>query len=249
MPVTEANAQTLSGQWGFPVPAQPGFTAPESIDAAHRGALDVLMSVGGNFLEVLPDPDYVESGLRRIPLRVHMDLVLSPQMLLEPADTVLLLPAATRYETPGGVTQTTTERRVVFSPEIPGRRIAEARPEWQVFTDLARRARSEHASAFQFGGTQEVRSEIATLIPAYDGIQGLRARGDQFQYGGEHLCAGWAFPTGDGKARFAAVPLPVRPSVRDGTFLVATRRGKQFNSIAWCMSTRTPSPAPAATPC
>ncbi|MER3439124.1 MAG: formate dehydrogenase, partial [Chloroflexota bacterium] len=77
--------------------------------------------------------------------RVHQDIVVSSQMLVEPADTVVLLPAATRYETPGGVTQTSTERRIMFSPEIPGRRIGEARPEWEIFLDLARRVRPDLA--------------------------------------------------------------------------------------------------------
>ncbi len=55
------------------------------IEAAARGELDVLFSAGGNFLEVLPDPDWVRGALARIPLRVHMDIVLSPQMFVEPA--------------------------------------------------------------------------------------------------------------------------------------------------------------------
>ena len=80
-----------------------------------------------------------------MPLRVHQDIVLSSQMLVDPAETVVLLPATTRYEIPGGVTQTSTERRIMFSPEIEGRRIGEARPEWEVFLDLARRVRPELA--------------------------------------------------------------------------------------------------------
>ena len=50
------------------------------------------------------------------------------------------------------------------------------------------------------------------------------------QYGGPHLCADWDFPTPDGRAHFSVVDLPdvARP---DGTFVVATRRGKQFNSM------------------
>ena len=51
-------------------------------------------------------------------------------MLVEGAGDVLLLPATTRYESPGGGTETSTERRIIFSPEIPGRRIGSARPEW-----------------------------------------------------------------------------------------------------------------------
>ncbi|HEX4979587.1 MAG TPA: molybdopterin-dependent oxidoreductase, partial [Acidimicrobiales bacterium] len=36
------NAARLAEQWGFDVPAAPGLTAPEMIDAAERGELDVL---------------------------------------------------------------------------------------------------------------------------------------------------------------------------------------------------------------
>ena len=50
------NAADLSAKWGFEVPAEPGLTAPEMIEAAARGELDVLFSAGGNFLEVLPGP-------------------------------------------------------------------------------------------------------------------------------------------------------------------------------------------------
>jgi anaerobic selenocysteine-containing dehydrogenase len=64
----------------------------------------------------------------------------------------------------------------------------------------------------------------------YDGIQHLRKTGDQVQYGGPHLCAGWRFPTPDGKAHFAPVPLP-RVEVPEGMFRLSTRRGKQFNSM------------------
>ena len=228
--VNEENAAKLGAQWGFEVPALPGMTAPEMIDAAHEDALDVLFSVGGNFLEVLPDPDYVAEALGNIPLRVHMDLVVTKQMLLEPRDTVLLLPAATRYETPGGVTQTSTERRVIFSPEIPGRRIGEARPEWEVFLDLARRAMPELADALQFEDTAAVRREIAKVVPFYKGIERLENTGDQFQYGGDHLCKDWQFDTPDGKAHFCAVEPRVEP-LKEGEFIVTTRRGKQFNSM------------------
>ena len=119
-PVGEREAAELSELWGFEVPARRGLTAPQMLDAAHAGELDVLLCAGGSFLEVLPDPDWVREALARIPLRVHLDLVLSPQMLVDGPGDVLLLPAATRYESPGGVTETSTERRVIFSPEIAG---------------------------------------------------------------------------------------------------------------------------------
>ncbi|MDQ2682515.1 MAG: molybdopterin-dependent oxidoreductase, partial [Chloroflexota bacterium] len=230
IPVNEETAAALSAQYGFDVPATPGLTAPAMIDAAHRGELDVLVAMGGNFLEAMPDPAYVEEALERIPLRVHLDIVLSSQMLTNPADTVVLLPAATRYETPGGVTQTSTERRIMFSPEIQGRRIGEARPEWQIFTELAARVRPDRATQVSFSGTQAIREEIARVVPAYDGIQNLRKTGDQVQYGGPHLAAGWNFPTADSKAMFSIVALP-DVAIPEGQFVLATRRGKQFNTM------------------
>ena len=59
------------------------------------------------------------AGLERIPLRMHSDIVVTSQMLVDPADTVYLLPARTRYEQQDGGTETTTERRVIFSPAHP----------------------------------------------------------------------------------------------------------------------------------
>ncbi len=230
LPLTAENARKFSELWGFEVPSTRGLTAPEMIDAGYEGRLDVLFSMGGNFLEVLPDPPYVREAMQRIPLRVFMDIVVSSQMLLDPSETVVLLPAATRYETPGGVTETSTERRVIFSPEVPGRRIGEARPEWEVFMDLAWRVRPELAGRLHFDGTAAIREEIARAIPFYDGIQHLTKLGDQFQYGGPMLCSGWKFPTPDGKAHFSVVQLP-RLELPEGMFLVATRRGKQFNSM------------------
>jgi predicted molibdopterin-dependent oxidoreductase YjgC len=179
---------------------------------------------------VMPDPELVESALKTIPLRVHQDIVLSSQMLVEPEDTVIVLPSTTRYEIPGGVTETSTERRVIFSPEIPGPRVHEARSEWEVFLDIARRVRPEWTDKLSFAGTAAIREEIARAIPVYAGIENLKAKGDSFQYGGPMLCAGQKFSTADGKAHFKAVNLPqVDPPA--GSFRVVTRRGRQFNSM------------------
>ncbi|GGK65654.1 formate dehydrogenase [Sphaerisporangium melleum] len=231
LPITPENTARFAGMWGFHVPSAPGLTATDMIDAAHRRELDVLVSSGGNFLEVLPDPAYCREALSRLPLRVHIDIVLSSQMLVESEGDVLLLPAQTRYEMAGGVTETSTERRVIFSPEVEGPRIGEAWPEWKIFTELAARARPELGDKIRYpGGTPQIRQEIEEAVPFYAGIAGLAKFGDNVQYGGRHLCPDGRFPTADGRGRFAPVALPEleRP---DGAFMVATRRGKQFNSM------------------
>ena len=225
-----SSAGRIEALWGFPVPATPGHTSVEMIDAAARGEIDVFYAVGGNFLETLPEPDFVREALARVPLRVHQDLVLTTQMLVDPADTVVLLPAQTRYEQRGGGTETSTERRIYFSPEIPGPRVGEAMAEWEILMRVAERTRPESRDRIHFEDAGSIRAEIAKAVPAYAGIESLRAKGDAVQWGGRLLCQGGRFPTVDHRARFT--PL-VPPEVRlpDGAYLLSTRRGKQFNSM------------------
>ncbi|HLW61727.1 MAG TPA: FdhF/YdeP family oxidoreductase [bacterium] len=223
---------TMKELWGFDVPAKPGVTAAASINAAHEGKFDLLYSVGGNFIETMPDPAYVREALARVPVRIFQDIVISPMMLLDPGEVSVILPGATRYETPGGVTETTTERRIVFSPEIPGRRIGEAKPEWEIPMLIAERVHPDRRRLIHYDTTQQIRDDIASVIPSYDGIQRLTRKGDQVQWGGPRLCADNRFNTPDGKAHFVVPRWPDR-RLPPGKFYVSTRRGNQFNSMVW----------------
>jgi predicted molibdopterin-dependent oxidoreductase YjgC len=234
LPITPENARHFSHLWGFEVPDLPGLTTVEMLMAAERGALDALYCVGGNFLETLPEPERIERALARIPLRIHSDLFLTSQMLVEPADVVYLLPARTRYEQEGGGTETSTERRVIFSPEIPGHRVGEARTEWRMALDLARAVRPADYAKIDLADAAAVRADIERAVPFYRGIAGLTRQGDQFQWGGPRLCTQRRFPTSDGRAHFQVVAPKAEPVVENGQperFLLATRRGKQFNSM------------------
>jgi anaerobic selenocysteine-containing dehydrogenase len=119
---------------------------------------------------------------------------------------------------------------VYFSPEVPGRRIGEARAEWEIFMQVGERVRPEASHLVHFEDGAAVRTEIAKAVPTYDGIQHLREKGDVFQYGGPRLCEGGVFPMPDGRARFTVVPIPDL-DIPDGQYLLSTRRGKQFNSM------------------
>jgi len=135
-PIQEETAAELKAIWGFRPPVEVGLDTTAMIEAAGRGEIDFFYAVGGNFVDTLPQPGAVQAALGRIPVRVHQDIFLTPPMLDEPGEEVYLLPARTRYEHRGGVTETTTERRVFFSPYIPGHDIGEAREEWKIATDL-----------------------------------------------------------------------------------------------------------------
>ncbi|HWN94562.1 MAG TPA: FdhF/YdeP family oxidoreductase [Methylomirabilota bacterium] len=250
-PISAENAAALAAQYGFPIPQENGLTACEMVEAGARGELDLLYCLGGNFLRTLPDPDYVTTAMGNVPLRVHQDIILTDQMFIEPCEEVLLLPARTRYEQEGGGTETTTERRVILSPEIP-RQVGEAKAEWRILRELAEATFPARAHLLGCETGEQIRAEIARVVPFYDGIQHLKKGGDQFQYGGPHLCADGKFPTADGKAHFRVVRLPevagrgVLTAPGDdahgsrraedgvpGVFIVSTRRGKQFNTLIY----------------
>jgi predicted molibdopterin-dependent oxidoreductase YjgC len=216
--------------WGRELPAWKGHRTLQMLEASHRGEMDLLYSLGGNLLETMPDRTYMTEALSRVRLRVHQDIVLNTSSLL-PGRTVLLLPAQTRYETPGGGTATSTERRVRFTPEIAGPRIAEARPEWEIPVRVAVAARPDLAPLLAWRGTADIRRELAQAIPVYAGVEALEKEGQWVQWGGERLHAdGFARMPG-GRARFAPVPVP-RIEIPPGHFYLTTRRGKQFNSMA-----------------
>ena len=215
--------------WGATLPAWKGHRTLQMLETAHRGGIDFLYSLGGNLLETMPDRDYMATALSRVRLRIHQDIVLNSSSLL-PGSTVLLLPAQTRYETPGGGTSTSTERRIRFTPEIEGPRLAEARPEWEIPVRVAIAARPALAAHLAWPGTADIRREMAQAMPLYAGVDGLAREGQWVQWGGERLFAdGFARMPG-GRARFTSVPVP-SIEIPPGSFYLTTRRGKQFNSM------------------
>ncbi|MBI3819398.1 MAG: FdhF/YdeP family oxidoreductase [Planctomycetes bacterium] len=231
--INETTAAKMSETWGARVPAWHGFRTPELVEACGRGEIDMLYSVGGNLFATMPDPKFVEHAMSLVRTRIHQDIVINTSTLLDPGESVLLLPAQTRYEHAGGVTSTNTERRIRFSPEIPGPRIGEAKPEWEIPALIAMRARPELKQSLHYENTMQIREEIARVVPLYKGIENLKKAGDWVQWGGPMLCAGGRFEGMPAdRAEFRIVKMP-DVAVPDGKFYLSTRRGKQFNSITF----------------
>lgn len=234
-PFKEENIKRLEELWGFEIPRWPGDIVGVSLENALLDDDDerktkVFYTSGGNFLETMPSPHFVKQCLEAMELRVHQDIILNTSTLVDAKEEVIVLPAMTRYEQPGGGTSTSTERMVYFSPEIKGPRIGEARPEWQIYCELAQRVDPERGHLVHFEDAQAIREEIAKANPNYDGIQHLKKQGDVFQWGGAWLCEDGEFPTPDGKGHLIPIPLP-QLTRQEEQFVVTTRRGKQFNSM------------------
>lgn len=231
VPANEENLQRFDAHWGHALPRAPGLSTMKMVDAMHAGEIDFLYNLGGNLFAVLPDPNWLVEAFAKTRVRIHQDIVFNTSTVLEGADTVLVLPAQTRYEQRGGGTSTSTERRVRFSPEIPGHpQVGEARPEWEIPCQIAVAAFPELAGALTWRDAGDIRREMGATMPIYAGIEGLAKEGDWIQWGGPILCKDGVFPTADGMARF--VPLdPPSVEVPEGAFYLTTRRGKQFNSM------------------
>ncbi|PTL38775.1 FdhF/YdeP family oxidoreductase [Alkalicoccus saliphilus] len=233
------NISRIEKLWGFKLPEWQGDIVGVTLEnillpEENERKIKMYYMSGGNFLETMPDPDYVEKALSSLDIRVHQDIILNTSTLVDAKEAVIVLPAKTRYEQEGGGTSTSTERMVYFSPEIEGNKnkIEEARAEWKIYVDLAKRVKPDTAHLVDFQHADEIREETARANPSYDGVQHLKKQGDVFQWGGAWLCEDGICPTPDGRGNLIPVDIPDL-NKKPGDFYVTTRRGKQFNSMVY----------------
>ncbi len=147
----------------------PGLTVVEMMHAAETGGVRTLHVMGENPVVSDPNSDRVRAALGRLDFMVVQDIFLTETAAL--ADVVL--PAAAWAEKSGSYT--TTERRVQWSHRAidpPG----QARPDWQIISDLAGRIRLPDPSTSlttrfsSASSPQAILSEIIQSVPIYAGI-------------------------------------------------------------------------------
>jgi len=211
--VNDDTARRFSNLWHHPVPSNPGLKVPDMIEAAHQGAIKFLYSIGCNLLETMPDPKFVAQALTKVPVRVHQDIVLNTSMLLDAEEVVVLLPAQTRYEQRTGGTSTSTERRIRFTPEIPGHRLGESLPEWAIPVLIGRKSMPNSDKLFPFDDTRAIREEMSRVMPIYQGIEKLTKEGDQLQWGGPQLYKDGFTTMPENRALFTVLDPPDRRAV------------------------------------
>ena len=145
--------------WDVSLSPTPGLTVVEMMNAAAEGELRALYVMGENPMLSDPDSSHVEKALKNLDLLIVQDIFLTETAQF--ADVVL--PAAAFAEKEG--TFTNTERRVqrvrrALNP--PG----EARGDWQIICDLARRMGYE----MSYPGAAAIQDELAAVTPIYGGI-------------------------------------------------------------------------------
>jgi assimilatory nitrate reductase catalytic subunit len=162
-----ADRAHVAAAWGVAESALPGrgATAPEIVELIHRGEIRGLLSICFNPLVSLPDAAFTEQALERLDFYVAIDFFLSETA--RHAD--LVLPGSLHEEDEGTVT--TTEGRVIRvrqAVDPPG----EARRDWEIVCDLARRLGK--GALFDFRSPADIFEELRRLsrggVADYGGI-------------------------------------------------------------------------------
>ncbi|AWI53723.1 nitrate reductase [Aquabacterium olei] len=219
-----SHREEVAALWGVDaVPEQPGLTAVAMFEAAARGEIKALWIACTNPAQSMPDQATVRRALERVDFVVVQEAFATTATC---AHADLLLPATTWGEKDGTVTN--SERRIsrVRPAVAPA---GEARHDWFIFTDFGRRleARLPERTAryrpgtrtlFPYTTPESVWMEHRASTRGRDlDITGLsyhllETRGPQqwpmpdgATQGTARLYADGAFPTANGRARFAPV--------------------------------------------
>ena len=216
-----AHRAEVAALWGVPdVPAKPGKTAVEMFQAAADGEIRALWIACTNPAQSMPDQATVRRALERAEFVVVQE-AFAGTATCRFAD--LLLPATTWGEKEGTVTN--SERRISrVRAAVPA--LGEARHDWQIGVDFARRLEQALGSTpeptlFPYATPESVWLEHRASTRGRDlDISGLsyallEQAPQQWPFkagaseGQARLYEDGLFPTADGRARF--VPAAYRP--------------------------------------
>ncbi|AYC32814.1 nitrate reductase [Pseudomonas cavernae] len=236
-----ANAEhraEVAGYWGVDaLPHNTGLTAIELFDAVRDGKIKALWIACTNPAQSLPDQNKVHEALAACPFVVVQEAFFTTETC-HYAD--LLLPAASWGEKEGTVTN--SERRISHVRRaVPAP--AEARPDWAITSDFARRLeqrlRPGLPSLFAFENPEALFEEYKQLTNERDlDLSGLsyaildNQGPQQWPFpagaatGTPRLYADGRFPTDNGRARFHADPYRAPKEKREARFPLTLNTGR-----------------------
>jgi formate dehydrogenase major subunit len=145
--------------WNASLPAKPGKTIVEVMEAAHKGEIKGLYVMGENPMVSDPDLTHVEASLKHLDLLIVQDIFLTETAML--ADVVL--PSACFAEKDG--TFTNTERRVQRvrkAVQAPG----EAKADWEIIAAIS----TKMGYPMPYATAADIMKEINSVTPSYAGI-------------------------------------------------------------------------------
>jgi predicted molibdopterin-dependent oxidoreductase YjgC len=184
-PVTDVEVRKkFESAWGVPLSGHLGSVVTEMMPGMLTGKIRGLYVLGEDPVMSEPNSNHIRECLTECEFVVLQEIF--PSETAPYAD--VLLPGACFAEKTG--TNTNTERRVQMvrkAVEPPG----EAREDWRIIADMARRVLAEgkrkvkggtHAG-WDYADTSQIMAEIAALTPSYAGVSHERLeRGERLQW-------------------------------------------------------------------
>jgi formate dehydrogenase alpha subunit len=157
----------FEADWGVALNSEPGLTTMEMADAASEGIIRAYFVMGENPLMSEPNLRHARHVMEMLDFVLVQDIFLNETG--EYAD--VLLPAASFAEKDGTFTNSDRRvQRIQTAISLPG----EARPDWEILCDLARRVEvklgRERSAGFDYTHPVEIWDEMARLTPPFQGI-------------------------------------------------------------------------------
>ena len=180
----DTNRLKFEAAWGAALSDKVGMTITEMIPGILQGKTRALYILGEDPVMSDPDSHHIRHCLEQCDFTVLQEIF--PSETAPYAD--VLLPATSFAEKTG--TFTNTERRIQMvhkAVEPPG----EARLDWEVIADLARRVLAAGTrqineaphSGWDYQNTAQIMEEIAALTPSYAGVRHSRLEaGEQLHW-------------------------------------------------------------------
>jgi assimilatory nitrate reductase catalytic subunit len=238
----EQDRREVAALWGVDaVPARPGKTAVELFEALGRSEIKAVWIACTNPAQSMPDVNSVRKALAGAEFVVVQDAFRDAETC---AYADVLLPAASWAEKEGTVTN--SERRISrvrAAVPPPG----EARPDWQIAVDFARRLFPAGEKLFPYQNSEQIFNEHRESTRGRDlDITGLSyalleregpqqwPRPEGAKEGCTRLYADGVFPTASGRARFVAteyLPPAEEPDAQYPIRLTTGRLRDQWHSM------------------
>lgn len=156
-PITDSSVRKhWERVWHSPLSPDPGLSLVRMILEAEKGNLKALYVMGENPVRALSGSSRVRAALENLELLVVQDILDTETTHL----AHVVLPGAAFSEKTGSFTN--MEGRIQsFEPAVP--LPGEAKPDWEILSLLGKRM----GSADSYRSIQQVRIEIASLVPGY----------------------------------------------------------------------------------
>jgi formate dehydrogenase alpha subunit len=219
--VDEESARLFEGYWGVKgLPSEPGMSYLDMVEECS-----VLYIIGANPMASAPNTNRIRQLLADKDLVVVQDIFMTETAEL--ADIVL--PSAPWVEKDGTVTEVDRRvQRIGRAVDPPG----EARPDWEIFCELADTMGVEQG--FDFDSPEDIFGEIRSTVPQYAGITYERLRkagGIQWpcpskDHPGTDTMFLEAFATPDGLGHFQAVEYEEPTEVTDAEYPYVFTNGR-----------------------